>query len=322
MDHDNGACCAPSAGRDSVAAARSEGGFEVAANGSRDGMVRLGGSFLMGTRDRDQVSGDGEGPVREVHVSDFYVDTKAVTSADYRRFVDATGYATEAERFGWSFVFHHFVSAEVAGNVDQAVAAAPWWWRVDGAAWFSPEGPGSDMDDRLDHPVVHVSWADASAYAAWAGKRLPTEAEWELAARGGLRQKRYPWGDTLTPGGRHRCNVWQGKFPDVNTGNDGYLGTAPADAFEPNALGTLQHVRQRLGVVRRLVRHPPPPRRDRGPKGAARGRRQGHQRRVVPVPRLVLQPLPRRRPNGVDPGQLHRQHGFPPGDGRQLDRKD
>ena len=237
MDHDNGACCAPSAGRDSVAAARSEGGFEVAANGSRDGMVRLGGSFLMGTRDRDQVSGDGEGPVREVHVSDFYVDTKAVTNADYRRFVDATGYVTEAERFGWSFVFHHFVSAEAAGNVDQAVAAAPWWWRVDGAAWFSPEGPGSDMDDRLDHPVVHVSWADASAYAAWAGKRLPTEAEWELAARGGLRQKRYPWGDTLTPGGRHRCNVWQGKFPDVNTGNDGYLGTAPADAFEPNALG-------------------------------------------------------------------------------------
>ena len=148
MDHDNGACCAPSAGRDPVAAARSEGGFEVAANGSRDGMVRLGGSFLMGTRDRDQVPGDGEGPVREVHVSDFCVDMKAVTNADYRRFVDATGYVTEAERFGWSFVFHHFVSAEAAGNVDQAVAAAPWWWRVDGAAWFSPEGPGSDMDDR------------------------------------------------------------------------------------------------------------------------------------------------------------------------------
>ena len=99
VDHGNGACCAPSAGRDSVAAARSEGGFEVAANGSRDGMVRLGGSFLMGTRDRDQVSGDGEGPVREVHVSDFYVDVEAVTNADYRRFVDATGYVTEAERF-------------------------------------------------------------------------------------------------------------------------------------------------------------------------------------------------------------------------------
>ena len=196
MDHGNGACCAPSAGRDSVPAARSEGGFEVAANGSRDGMVRLGGSFLMGTRDRDQVSGDGEGPVREVHVSDFYVDVEAVTNADYRRFVDATGYVTEAERFGWSFVFHHFVSAEVVGNVDQAVAAAPWWWRVDDAAWHSPEGPGSGIDDRLEHPVVHVSWADASAHAAWAGKRLPTEA------RVGARRPRRPTPETV-PLGRH-----------------------------------------------------------------------------------------------------------------------
>ncbi len=207
------------------------------ANGSRDGMVRLGGSYLMGTRDRDQVRGDGEGPVREVHVSDFYIDTTVVTNAEVRSFVDATGHVTEAERFGWSFVFHHFVSDEVARDVDQAVAAAPWWWRVDGTTWDRPDGPGSTIDERLDHPVVHVSWNDATAYAAWVGKRLPSEAEWELAARGGLRQKRYPWGDTLTSGGRFRCNIWQGKFPDVNTGKDGYLGTAPADAFEPNDYG-------------------------------------------------------------------------------------
>ena len=191
----------------------------------------------MGTRDRDRVHGDGEDPVREVRVSDFYVDAKAVTNAGFRRFVDATGYVTDAEKFGWSFVFHHFVSAEVARSVDRAVAAAAWWWRVDGAAWHSPEGPGSGVDGRLDHPVVHVSWADASAYAAWAGNRLPTEAEWEFAARGGLRQKRYPWGDTLTPGGRHVCNVWQGEFPNVNAIKDGYAGTAPVDAFEPNAYG-------------------------------------------------------------------------------------
>lgn len=117
------------------------------------------------------------------------------------------------------------------------MAAAPWWRQVHGADWRHPEGPGSDISQRLDHPVVHVSQNDARAYCAHAGLRLPTEPEWELAARGGLVQKRFPWGDELTPDGEHRCNIWQGTFPTHNTLEDGYFGTAPVDAFPPNGFG-------------------------------------------------------------------------------------
>lgn len=201
------------------------------------GMVRLEGTFLMGNSDRFQFPGDGEGPVRKVELEPFYIDEISVTNEQFDAFVKDTGYTTEAERFGWSFVFHLFVSEDVAKSVDQAVAAAPWWWRVDGADWKHPEGADSGIEGRVDHPVVHVSWTDAVAYSTWADKRLPTEMEWEFAARGGLEQKRFPWGDVLTPGGEHKCNVWQGKFPDENTLADGYIGTAPSQSFEPNGYG-------------------------------------------------------------------------------------
>jgi sulfatase modifying factor 1 len=199
------------------------------------GMVLVrGGTFLMGSDD-PTFPGDGEAPVREVAVGDFWIDPHAVCNADFARFVEATGYRTEAERFGWSFVFYQFLPD---GHPPmRSVPQAPWWLQVHGATWKQPEGPLSSLEGRLDHPVVHVSWNDAAEFANWVGKRLPSEAEWEYAARGGLEQKRYPWGDRLSPQGKHRCNIWQGTFPKKNTGKDGYLAIAPIDAFEPNGYG-------------------------------------------------------------------------------------
>jgi formylglycine-generating enzyme len=194
-----------------------------------------GGAFLMGSDDPDGHPADGEGPVREVVVAPFAIDAYALSNARFAAFVEATGYRTHAERFGWSFVFAGLLPEDFPPT--RGVVAAPWWRQVHGADWAHPEGPGSSVASRADHPVVHVSWEDASAYCAWAGVRLPHEAEWELAARGGLVRARYPWGDELEPGGEHRANVWQGEFPVANTLADGHLGTAPVDAFGPNGFG-------------------------------------------------------------------------------------
>ncbi|XP_044790287.1 formylglycine-generating enzyme isoform X4 [Bubalus kerabau] len=144
---------------------------------------------------------------------------------------------TKAEKFGDSFVFEGMLSEQVKSDIQQAVAAAPWWLPVKGANWRHPEGPDSTVLHRSDHPVLHVSWNDAVAYCTWAGKRLPTEAEWEYSCRGGLQNRLFPWGNKLQPKGQHYANIWQGEFPVTNTGEDGFRGTAPVDAFPPNGYG-------------------------------------------------------------------------------------
>jgi sulfatase modifying factor 1 len=202
-------------------------------------MIKLdGGPFLMGTNDRDSIPADGEGPVREITVDPFFVDATPVTNAQFAEFVRATGHRTEAEQFAWSFVFQgHIPEERRAALVDDTVVAAPWWCKVAGTDWAHPEGPDSSTTNREDHPVTHVSWNDALAFARWAGKRLPTEAEWEFAARGGLEQKRFPWGDDLMPGGNHVCNIFQGEFPARDLADDGFAGTSPVRAFPPNNYG-------------------------------------------------------------------------------------
>lgn len=194
------------------------------------------GAFRMGTEDADRNSGDGESPIRSVEVPAFRIDPTCVTNAEFAAFVDDTGYITEAEEYGWSFVFGSLLTPQVR-RASQKPPGTPWWRAVQGAFWDSPEGPGSDAGDRPDHPVVHVSLRDAEAFAGWCGMRLPTESEWEKAARGGLDQARYAWGDELTEDGEHRCNIWQGAFPVRNTLEDGFLGTAPVRSFPPNGFG-------------------------------------------------------------------------------------
>ncbi|WP_433019029.1 formylglycine-generating enzyme family protein [Kribbella sp. CA-294648] len=195
-----------------------------------------GGEFQMGDPFDEGYPADGERPVHRVILGSFAVDPTAVTNAEFAAFIDATGHITDAERYGTSAVFHLAIDSADDSVVGQA-AGAPWWITVRGATWAHPEGPRSDLDGRLDHPVVHVSHHDALAYCRWAGKRLLTEAEWEYAARGGQPGRRFAWGDDLTPDGEHQCNIWQGIFPTENTLNDAYLTTAPARSFHPNGFG-------------------------------------------------------------------------------------
>lgn len=236
-------CCAPRSARASSivptpAAAAGNSEIQPSCASNRKMVALPGGTFLMGTDYPHGFPADGEGPVRPVSLSPFEIDIYPVTNEDFAAFVDATGYRTEAERFGWSFVFWaHIPPDRFEELVEDTVAQTPWWCKVPQAYWKQPEGPRSGVENRLNHPVVHVSWNDASAYAAWAGKSLPTEAQWEYAARGGLEQKLYPWGDELTPGGKHLCNIWQGQFPLEDTAEDGYAGACPVNAFPPNGYG-------------------------------------------------------------------------------------
>jgi len=197
-----------------------------------------GGEFQMGSADFYPE----ERPVRTVAVAGFWMDTRPVTIAEFRRFVKQTGYVTVAEqaadpgagadlRTPGSLLFRM-----TAGPVDLG-DCGDWWSYVPGASWQHPEGPGSDVIRRDKHPVTHVAYADVQAYAAWAGKELPTEAEWEYAARGGLDGAAYVWGDELAPAGQLLANIWHGEFPWQNLVLDGYAGTSPVAFFPPNGFG-------------------------------------------------------------------------------------
>ena len=204
-----------------------------------EGLPRVlvpGGRALLGTSD-PVIPDDSEAPPASKRVKPFVIGGTAVTNAEFAEFVRSTGHVTEAEKFGWSFVFWSHVPE--ASGATQGVKETEWWRRVDGANWRDVNGPGTEETTwRPDHPVVHVSWNDAVAYARWAGGRLPREAEWEHAARGGLGDVRYPWGDRDPDDeGFFPCNIWQGRFPQRNLCLDGYDATAPARSFGPNGYG-------------------------------------------------------------------------------------
>ncbi|TCC01652.1 formylglycine-generating enzyme family protein [Kribbella soli] len=242
MSDDHPSCCAPARGE---AAAPPPARGEQRGEHGVEQVVLSGGSFAMGNSNGDENAADGETPVHQVEVAPFSIDATSVTNADFARFADATGYRTEAETFGYSAVFHLALAAE-PDEVMGPASGTPWWVGVRQADWRHPGGSRSDLDGLDDHPVVHVSWNDAVAYSKWAGRRLPTEAEWEYAARGGLEGARYPWGDELIgdepTDGEWRCNIWQGEFPRTNTEEDGYLTTAPVRTFRPNGFGLWQMV--------------------------------------------------------------------------------
>ena len=208
------------------------------------GMVWVpGGTFWMGCENCGMPDAL---PAHLVAIDGFWMDRAPVTNAEFERFVKATGYVTVAERpldpkdypgvprdklVPGSAVFIPTSSPVPLDNPLQ------WWRYTPGANWKHPEGPGSSLKERSDHPVVHVAFEDVAAYTKWANKRLPTEAEFEFAARGGLDRHMYPWGNDLTPGGKAAANIWQGKFPAKDRGEDGYLGTSPVTAFPPNGFG-------------------------------------------------------------------------------------
>lgn len=199
-----------------------------------------GGTALVGTKIA-MIQDDGESPLRRKKVRPFHMATTTVTNAQFRAFVEGTDYITEAERFGWSFVFWSDVPEGFGPT--EGVHGAEWWRRVKGANWRSINGPGTEAVNLADHPVVQVSFHDAQAYANWVGGRLPSESEWEHAARGGKGDVPFPWG-TAEPNDANvtPCNIWQGDFPNTNTKLDGYARTAPAQSFEPNGIGLYQMV--------------------------------------------------------------------------------
>lgn len=237
-----GACCVPA--RRPLGASVVRDARQVAPPQGRHAVEQVeldGGRFLMGDSYGDGNPLDGERPLHGVDLEAFNIDVTTVTNDAFALFAEETGYRTDAEVFGYSAVFHLAVEAAQSEDIGPA-AGTPWWRGVRGASWRRPGGLRSDNDGWGDHPVVHVSWNDAMAYCAWSGRHLPTEAQWEYAARGGLVAARYPWGDELMDDGSWQVNIFQGEFPSRNSADDGWMTTAPVRTFAPNAFGLWQTV--------------------------------------------------------------------------------
>ncbi len=242
---EDSACCAPRRSPPSADEVAPANGV-VSTSGELDPLSSValdlrdvpGGDFVMGTSDDAGYHADGEGPEHRVTLSAYAIGATTVTNSQFAEFVESTGHRTTAESFGNSFVFGGLLPDDFPPT--RGVAAAPWWREVEGADWCHPEGPHSDVDARADHPVVHVSWDDATAFCRWSGTELPTEAQWERAARGHHSGSHYPWGEEREPKGRHLMNVFQGDFPAHDTGADGWIGTAPVHAYPPNDFGLHQ----------------------------------------------------------------------------------
>ena len=236
--------------QDSIAAGTILENISFNGDTSKTGMVHIpGGQFMMGA-DNEQAAKD-EYPKHSVSVNDFWMDEHEVTNAQFLEFIEATGYITTAEKKpDWEQLKKQLPAGTPKPDESQLVAASlvftptsgkvelndysQWWRWVPGADWKHPDGPGSDIKGKEDYPVIHVSWDDAMAYCKWAGKRLPTEAEWEFAARGGLINNVYPWGSEHVNKGKPKANSWEGSFPDKNTGFDGFISLAPVKSFPAN----------------------------------------------------------------------------------------
>ena len=234
-------CCSPQR-PDGVSRAISPVFFQEA-NLTKSNFVTIpAGEFLMGT-DQPFYPTDGESPSRSVWLDEFKISQFSVTNSEFAAFIEATGYQTEAEIYGWSYVFNGFIDETTASKQVAGVAAsAPWWLAIEGAYWFKPFGNSKTIEDILNHPVVHVTHNDALEFCRWSGYKLPTEAQWEKASRGGLSGKLFPWGDSLLVDDSHQANIWQGEFPHLNTNEDGYFGTAPVDSFVANNFGLFNTV--------------------------------------------------------------------------------
>lgn len=229
------ACCVPkrdgAAPKATLGATKSQSAHDQA---WKSRAVSIPGGLSHAGTDMPVIAVDREGPKRPVTLKPFRIDPFAVTNRWFSEFISDTNYKTDADRYGWSLVFFDFADPTIQYR---RVAATPWWCQVHGANWKHPNGPNSNIDALLDHPVTHVSWNDALAFAKWAQGALPSEAQWETAARAGDANAIYPWGDQEPTDEAPLCNIWQGSFPDSNTGKDGFLGTAPVDSFTPNEFG-------------------------------------------------------------------------------------